>query len=41
MIRALRIVLAGLLPLFFTQGISAQGFDEVEMVVHSVAGDVK
>jgi len=41
MIRALRIVLTGLLPLFFTQGISAQGFDEVEMVVHSVAGDVK
>ncbi len=41
MIRALRIVLAGLLPLFFTQGISAQGFDEIEMVVHSVAGDVK
>ena len=41
MIRALRIVLAGLLPLFFTQGNSAQGFDEVEMVVHSVAGDVK
>ena len=41
MIRALRIVLAGLLPLFFTQGINAQGFDEVEMVVHSVAGDVK
>ena len=41
MIRALRIVLTGLLPLFFTQGISAQGFDEIEMVVHSVAGDVK
>jgi len=41
MIRALRIVLTGLLPLFFTQGISAQGFDEVEMVVHSVAGNVK
>ena len=41
MIRTLHFVLAGLLPLFFTQGISAQGFDEVEMMVHSVAGDVK
>ena len=41
MIRTLHFVLTGLLPLFFTQGIGAQGFDEVEMVVHSVAGDVK